>query len=210
MLLLPSEEYTDGHTRKTRTVFPKRAVRELITNMIMHQDLSVNGYAPRIEIYDDRIEFTSPGVPVISVDRFLDSNVSRNPKLARLLRFMNLAEERGMGIDTVESECENKYLPSPAIMNSDGLTRVTIFDHKSLRQFNSRDRINLVYMHCSLQYVKHIPMTNESLRSRFAEGVLSSTVASRWINEAVDSGMIKPFDPNSTSRRHASYIPSWA
>lgn len=210
MLLLPSEEYMDGQARKTRIVFPKRAVRELITNMIMHQDLSISGYAPRIEIYDDRVEFTNPGVPVIGIDRFLDSNMSRNPKLARLMRFMKLAEERGMGIDIVEAECEAKYLPSPSIMNSDGLTRVTIFDHKSLRQFNSRDRINLVYMHCSLQYVKHLPMANESLRSRFAEGVLSSTVASRWINEAIDAGMIKPFDPNSTSRRHANYIPTWA
>ena len=210
VLLLPSEEYMDGQARKTRTIFPRKAIRELIANMIMHQDLSISGYAPRIEIYEDRVEFTNPGVPIIGIDRFLDSNMSRNPKLARLMRFMKLAEERGMGIDIVEAECEVKYLPSPSIMNSDGLTRITIFDHKTLRQFNSRDRVNLVYMHCSLQYVKHLPMTNESLRSRFAEGVLSSTVASRWINESIEAGMIKPFDPNSTSRRHANYIPDWA
>lgn len=209
-LLLPSEEYMDGQVRKNRVVFPREAVRELITNMIMHQDFAISGYAPRIEIYSDRVEFTNPGAPIISIDRFLDSNMSRNPKLSRLMRFMKLCEERGMGIDIVETKCETNYLPSPAIMNSDGFTRVTVFDHKSLRQFNSHDRVNLVYMHCCLQYVKHTPMTNESLRSRFADGVLSSTVASRWINEAIEKGMIRPFDPSSSSRRHASYVPIWA
>lgn len=210
MLLLPSEEYIDGSTRKTRVVFPREAIRELIANMVMHQDLSSNGYPPRIEIYDDRIEFTNAGSPVIGIDRFLDSNMSRNPKLARLMHFMKLAEERGMGIDRVESECERNYLPSPVIKHNDGITSITVFDHKTLRQFNSNDRVNLVYMHCCFQYVNHSPMTNESLRSRFAEGVLSSTVASRWINEALEFGIIRPFDPNSKSKRHASYVPKWA
>ena len=210
MLLLPSEEYIDGQARKTRAIFPRNAVRELVTNMIMHQDFAITGYAPRIEIYNDRIEFSNPGEPIIMIERFLDSNRSRNPKLARLMRMMNLCEERGMGIDIVESACEHNYLPSPSILSGDGLTRVTLFDHKSLRQFNGRDRINLVYMHSCLQYVKHLPMTNGTLRSRFATDVLSPVVASKWINETLESGVIKPFDPNSTSRRHITYLPFWA
>lgn len=210
MLLLPSEEYLEGQTRKTREVFPREVIRELATNMIMHQDFAVQGYAPRIEIYDDRIEFSNPGTPVIEIQRFLDSNRSRNPKLAKLLRFMKLSEERGMGFDIVEYECELNYLPSPVINNTDSTTRVTVFDHKTLRQFNSSERINLVYMHCSLQHIKHLPTTNETLRSRFANGVLSPTVSSRWINEAVEKGFVRPFDPSSKSRRHASYVPFWA
>jgi ATP-dependent DNA helicase RecG len=210
MLLLPSEEYLDGTTRKTRQVFPRAAIRELTSNMLMHQDFSITGYAPRIEIYSDRIEFTNPGSPVIEVSRFLDSNRSRNPKLASLMRQMKLCEERGMGIDIVEDSCAQKYLPSASINNSDGFTRVTIFDHKTLRQFSAADRINLVYMHCCLQHVKGLSTTNETLRSRFGDGVLSSTVASRWINEAVEAGVIKAYDPESSSRRHASYIPVWA
>ena len=210
VLLLPSEEYFDGATRKTRQVFPRDAIRELTSNMLMHQDFSISGYAPRIEIYTDRVEFTNPGAPVIEVERFLDSNLSRNPKLAKLMRSMKLCEERGMGIDIVEDSCAKKYLPSASITSSDGFTRVTIFDHKTLRQFNSDDRINLVYMHCCLQHVKGQSMTNESLRSRFGEGTLSSTVASRWINEAVERGAIRPYDPDSSSRRHARYVPDWA
>jgi len=210
MLLIPSHEVMEGTTRVTKPVFPKEAIRELVSNMLIHQDFSATGYAPRIEIYSDRIEFTNPGAPVIGVDRFLDSNKSRNPKLAKLMRTMKLCEERGMGIDIVEDTCARNYLPSTTIISSDGFTCITIFDHKTLRQFNTLDRVNLVYMHCCLQYIKRLPMTNESLRSRFGEGVLSSTVASRWINEAVETGHIRPFDPDSSSRRHARYIPSWS
>ena len=208
-LLLPSEEYLEDGQRKTRDVFPKDAIRELLVNMLMHQDFSVGGYAPRVEIYADRIEFTSPGAPLISAERFLDSNRSRNPRLAKLMRAMKLCEERGMGLDIVEKECERKYLPSPAITTGNDFTRVTIFDHKTLRQFSSPERVNLVFMHCCLQYVNHKNMNNETLRSRFGEGILSPIVASRWINEALEKELIKPFDPNSKSRKHARYIPFW-
>jgi len=210
MALVPSEEYLEGDSRKVRQAFSREIIKELVTNMIIHQDFSISGYAPRVEIYEDRIEFTNPGSPVIRIDRFLDSNRSRNPKLAKLMRFMKLCEERGMGIDIVESECEKMYLPSPAITTTDDFTRVVVFDHKTLRQFNSQERINLVYMHCSLQYVKHASMTNETLRSRFGEGVLSSTVASRWISEALSADLIRPFDPMSSSRRQARYMPIWS
>jgi len=210
MLLLPSEEYIDGGTRQTRQVFPEDAIRELACNMLMHQDFSISGYAPRIEIYADRIEFTNPGSPVIAVERFMDRNRSRNPKLAYLMRTMKLCEERGMGIDIVEASCAKNYLPSVSISDDDGFTHATVHGHKTLRQFSSADRINLVYMHCCLQHVKDKMMTNESLRSRFGDGILSSTVASRWISETVENGLVKSYDPDSSSRKHASYIPHWA
>lgn len=96
MVMLPSEEYLHGGTRKIRQVFPREAIRELMANMLIHQDLSVVGYSPRVEIYENRVEFSNPGEPIIAVDRFLSSNQSRNPRLAKLMRQMKLCEERGM------------------------------------------------------------------------------------------------------------------
>lgn len=96
MVMLPSEEYLHGGTRKIRQVFLREAIRELMANMLIHQDLSVVGYSPRVEIYENRVEFSNPGEPIIAVDRFLSSNQSRNPRLAKLMRQMKLCEERGM------------------------------------------------------------------------------------------------------------------
>lgn len=208
-LLLPTVEYMDGAQRKERPTFPNDALRELLANMLIHQDFSIDGYCPRVEIYNDRIEFTNSGSPIIDVSRFLDLNRSRNPKLARVARFIGMCEERGMGIDKVEYACEKAYLPSPSPSASDGITRVILFGHKSLRQFNKNDRINLVYMHCCFQYINQTHLTNESLRSRFPSDTMSPTVASRWIKESLEHGVISKFDIDS-SRKNTSYVPSWA
>jgi hypothetical protein len=53
-------------------------------------------------------------------------------------------------------------------------------------------------------------MTNASLRKRFgiAEGNLA--MVSRVISDALAAGLIKPFDPSSTSRKLSQYVPFWA
>lgn len=207
--LIPNEEYMDGPQRRSRGIFSDDMIRELLANMVIHQDFGIDGYCPRVEIYGDRMEFTNSGMPTINVNRFLDLNMSRNAKLARLARFLGLCEERGMGIDKVEYCCEKAFLPSPMPSASDGITRVIVFGHKNLRQFSKVDRVNLVYMHCCFQFVNQAHLTNESLRSRFPEGVMSQIVASRWISETVESGLIEKFDPAS-SKKNTSYVPKWA
>lgn len=206
----PVEEYLRGGSRRRRSFITRAAVRELVTNMLIHQDFNAIGYAPRVEIFDDRIEFSNAGEPVISKDRFLDLNKSRNPRVARLARAMNLCEEQGTGFDIVERACEQLYLPSPSIMAGDGFTKVTVFSHKTLRQFSAADRVNLVYMHSCLQFGNHGELSNQSLRQRFPAEMMSSTVASRWITEALDEGRIKPSDSESQSRKYARYLPFWA
>lgn len=208
-LLLPHEEYMDRTQRKERVVFSDDIIRELLANTLIHQDFSVGGYYPRIEIYNDRIEFTNSGVPIIEISRFLDLNRSRNPKFAKVARFLRMCEERGMGIDKVEYACENLFLPSPAMFATDGITRIIVSSHKNLRQYSKDDRVNVVYMHCCLQFISQQHLTNESLRLRFPDNVMSPTVASRWISEALRSGLIVRFDASS-SKKNTSYIPFWA
>lgn len=208
-LLSPTEEYIEGITRKERSIFINNIVRELLPNTLLHQDFCTGGYCPRVEIYKNRIEFSNSGTPVIKPERFLDLNRSRNSGIIRLTRTMHICEERGMGIDNAETACAKNFLPSIKPSASDGITKVIVFGHKTLRQFTKADRINLVYMHCCLQYANQQNLTNESLRSRFPNGVMSPTVSSRWISEAVKEGFIVRFD-QSSSRKNTSYIPIWA
>ena len=69
-----------------------------------------------IEIYDNRIEFTNPGVPINEPDRLLDlPPISRNEDLANLFRKMHLVESRGSGIDKIIITLESENLPAPDI-----------------------------------------------------------------------------------------------
>ena len=61
--LVPQNEVIGPALRKTVRMYPELAVRELVVNALIHQDLSVTGAGPMVEIFDSRMEITNPGVP---------------------------------------------------------------------------------------------------------------------------------------------------
>jgi hypothetical protein len=94
--LVPSNEVIGQALRKSVPMYPELAVRELVANALIHQDLFVTGAGPMVEIFDGRIEFTNPGEPLVATDRFVDAPPrSRNEALASLMRRMGICEERG-------------------------------------------------------------------------------------------------------------------
>ena len=104
---LPTEEVNGGAFQRTIPEFPEVAVRELLANTLIHQDFSVTGTGPTVEIFDGRMEFTNAGEPLLDAMRFLDGVPrSRNEALASLMRRFNLCEERGTGIDKAVAEVE--------------------------------------------------------------------------------------------------------
>ena len=65
-------------------MFPDLAIRELVANALIHQDFLITGAGPMIEIFDDRIEVTNPGEPLVDTQRFPDTPPQvpkRNPGL---------------------------------------------------------------------------------------------------------------------------------
>ena len=78
-LPLTTEIYDKKGQRIERTDYPDIVIREIVANQIVHQDFSISGTNPMIEIYDNRIEFTNPGIPINEPDRLLDlPPISRN------------------------------------------------------------------------------------------------------------------------------------
>lgn len=208
---LPMNEEIGKVFRKEVKMFPELAIRELVANSIIHQDFSEKGTGPMIEIFDDRIEISNPGKPLISTMRFVDHNPqSRNEKLAQFMRRINICEERGSGIDKVIFECEYYQLPAPKFTEGENYTRVTLYAHKTLRQMDKDDKIRASYLHSCLKYVSGESMTNQTLRERFGIEEKNYSIASRIISEAIKSGQIKDFDPENKSKKHAKYLPFWA
>lgn len=207
---LPSEENIQGAFRQENSMYPELAIRELVANALIHQDLSITGTGPTIEIFDNRIEITNPGLPLIQVERFLDSPPrSRNEALASIMRRMRICEERGSGIDKVVDITEKKQLPAPKINVYDGHLKVSLFAQKNLTDMTKEEKIEATYMHACLKYVEQSPMSNPTLRTRFGLPQQKNSIASRIIKDAVEAEKIKPLDP-STAPRYMKYIPFWA
>jgi len=52
-------------------------------------------------------------------------------------------------------------------------------------------------------------MTNASVRERFVIEQRNSATASRLIREAVEAGLVVPYDPEA-GRKFMRYVPFWA
>lgn len=210
MALLPSNEVIERALRRTVHTYPEIAVRELVANALIHQDFFITGAGPMVEIFDDRIEITNPGEPLVSTDRFLDTPPkSRNEALAALMRRFNICEERGSGIDKVISHIELFQLPAPLFEVPEGFTRTMLFKYQPLKDMDKADRVRACYLHAGLKYLEHNFLTNTSVRERFGIEKQNRAMASRLISDAVKAGVIVPHDPHCAPK-HMKYMPWWA
>ena len=208
--LLPANEVVGRALRKAVPMFPEIAVRELVANALIHQDFVVTGAGPMVEIFDDRVEITNPGEPLVDTQRFVDTPPkSRNEALASRMRRFGICEERGSGIDKVVSQVELFQLPAPLFEVPEGFTRAVLFAHKPLPEMDKAERVRACYLHACLKYVTRGFLTNASLRERFGVEEKNKAAVSRYIREAVETGMIKPFDEDA-ARRLMKYVPIWA
>jgi predicted HTH transcriptional regulator len=191
-------------------MFPELAVRELVANALIHQDFFVTGTGPMVEIFDDRIEITNPGEPLVDTQRFVDTPPrSRNEALASLMRRFRICEERGSGIDKVVFQVELFQLPAPLFESPEGFTRAVLFAHKPLSAMDKADRVRACYLHACLSYVTRKEMTNTTLRTRFGVEEQNRSTVSRLIREAVEAGAIVPADPDAAPKL-MRYLPFWA
>lgn len=207
--LTPSHEEIGEVYRQEKNTYPEKAIRELVANALIHQDFSISGSSPMIEIYDNRMEITNPGSPLVEVERFMDKPPrSRNESLAALMRRMDICEERGSGIDKVISSVELHQLPAPIFEDLGGSTKIALFTHRQFQSLSKEDRLRACYWHCVFRYIMHEQMSNASLRERFGNAV-SSPMISRIIKDAQENKLIKVFD-SQAGPKAMRYIPYWA
>jgi ATP-dependent DNA helicase RecG len=205
---LPKEEkFIDG-VRKTVSTYSEIAIREIVANALIHQDFTVSGAGPVIEMYQDRIEITNPGHSLIAVDRIINERRSRNEKFAAAMREVGLCEERGGGIDKAIIEIEEMSLPAPEFFQSVNSWRVVIFGPKKFSQLSKADRVWSCFCHCVVRWIRHDFMSNTTLRKRFSLPDEEYQIASIVIADAKKAGKIIPADP-AQGRKNAKYIPYW-
>lgn len=212
-LQLPANEVIENALRKQVPVYPEIALRELVANELIHQDFSVRGSSPMIEIFSDRIEFTNPGESLVDPIRIIDAPPqSRNDRLASLMRRLNICEERGSGVDKVIFNVELFQLPAPKFEKVNGFTRATLYAPIPFKNMDKGDRIRACYQHACLMYVTNQKTTNASLRQRFGLDDSGVSTVTRIISDTYEANLIKvkTDDSGGASRRYAEYLPFWA
>ncbi len=206
--LMPRNEYIGKAFREERPLYPAIAIRELVANALIHQDMTVTGAGPLVEMFSDRLEITNPGQPLVQPERFLDFPPrSRNEALASLMRRMRLCEEQGTGIDKVLVAVELHQLPPPDFRVEGESVRTVLYAPRRFADMTPAERARACYQHAGLKYVSGQQMTNSTLRERLGIDSRNTAQASVVIRQALDTGLIRVADP---AHPRAGYIPFWA
>lgn len=209
-IVMPVREKITGIYRQREYGYSEIVLREVIANAIIHQDFSFNAQGPVIEIFNDRIEVTNSGRPLVEIIKIVNAApMSRNEQLARIMRRMNLCEELGTGWDRIVLVCEDEKNAVPKMYVDGNSTTVVMRCYMQYADMTLEERIWACYMHACVQYANRKLLTNTSLRERF--GLPENTVSkiSRLIKVAVEEKMIKVFDAKA-SNKQIKYKPFWA
>lgn len=100
----------EGVYRKDRWEYPIVALREVIRNAIIHRDYALSGKDIKIAIFDTKIEITSPGNLLPTVDfNEMDSRQSdiRNRILAPIFKKLGIIEQWGNGLQLIANELKD-------------------------------------------------------------------------------------------------------
>jgi ATP-dependent DNA helicase RecG len=110
-------------------LIPQDAWLEGIVNAVVHRSYSLGGDHIRVELFDDRIEITSPGgFPGLSHPGKLPevTRFARNPRIARACADLQLGQELGEGIRRMFEEMRSRGLADPLYAMGHGSVRLVL------------------------------------------------------------------------------------
>jgi ATP-dependent DNA helicase RecG len=206
--LLPQNEHIGLAYRESRPLYPEIAIRELIANALIHQDMTITGAGPQIELFSDRLEVTNPGKSLVSTNRMIDLPPrSRNEALAALMRRMGLCEEQGSGLDKAILSIEHFHLPPPKFQEEESTMQVTLYAPRSFANMTIEERVRACYQHAVMKYISGERMKNFTLCERLGIDSKNAAQATKVIRSTIQAKLIKPAD---SKHLRAGYIPIWA
>lgn len=126
-----TERYS-GMLREDGWIVPQRALREAVVNAVAHRDYAVLGSRVMVDVFDDRIEVTSPGA--LPNHKTPESVVgggpprSRNESIADFLLVQRMMEQRGTGFPRMKAAMRafNETMPELEANKDERWVRVTL------------------------------------------------------------------------------------
>ena len=106
----------DGMIRTELEDYPTKAVREALVNAIIHRDYQILGSEIHVDMFDDRLEISSPG-GMVDGSQIQDLDLNKIPSLRRntiisdIFNRLHFMERRGSGLTRIVesySDCKKK------------------------------------------------------------------------------------------------------
>lgn len=120
---------------------PEDAWLEAVVNAAVHRSYSLAGDHIRVEVFDDRIEVTSPGrfPGLVALSDPLDApRFARNPRIARVCADLDFGQELGEGIRRIFEEMRAAGLEDPTYRQTAGAVELTLSAEPVDRELEAR------------------------------------------------------------------------
>lgn len=170
-----------GMVREEQLEIPEVAFREALLNLIIHRNYHLPAPS-KIFIYDDRIEFFSPGNfwgPIKPDELLKGISYLRNPAICKVFRKLRLVEKMGTGFIQIFESYEKQGLKPPQIIEGDNFVKCIL--PRRYRQTKSElDILTLFYSQDEI--------TVHDVMKKYA---ISRATAQRWLQACIDKGAIE-------------------
>jgi ATP-dependent DNA helicase RecG len=195
----------EGGRRRDIPEYPENAVREVVTNSLMHRDYGPysDGTPCRLSIYSDRLECWNPGgiYGGQSVDDLGHENMpTRNPTLVSLLEIMRVAENRHSGIPVIRDEMRRAGLRQPVFVDSRDTFTVRLYNLPE-GPSEPADGMGALSKDALIAFCD-VPRSRQEVADHF--GVNVSYVAHAYLNPLAEEGELVrtlPDRPRSKNQR---------
>ncbi|OFO17152.1 DNA-binding protein [Corynebacterium sp. HMSC22B11] len=202
----------DGAFRRDLPDYPPVAVREAVVNALMHRDYSPHsqGSPVQISMFVDRLEITSPGglYGGVSVHSLGMDGVSstRNQRIATLLEDVHfpgggiVAENRGTGIDTMQTALADALMPPPHYLNTLNSFTVTFYRRKVAPQERYGTARDIV-----LEQLRGLSSASTSELTE--KTALSRSAVLKALNELIAEGIVERTEPDRSPKQRYRLCP---
>ena len=186
---LPSQTDRSRPERQVMLDYPPEVINELVKNAILHRDYSIEGAPIYFEITDNEVIIKSPGLPTSpisleSIKNFSAPSLSRNPKIMFVFEAMDLAEQRGLGFDTVRRLRIDYNLPLPVVTYENPYIVFTL--PRSNKSFVVSE-----YTDGERQVLEILRLTGRKTRGEIEEMIpLGAKTVSRIFNSLIEKGLV--------------------
>ncbi len=191
-----------GPKRDEKLELPAEAIREVLLNAIVHRNYHIDGPI-KIAIYDNRIEFFSPGTfpgPINLQNIKKGLTYIRNKMICKIFREAKYIEKLGSGFLTLFTSYEKYRLPTPQVIEGENFIKCILprqsLSSKPINGDSSHQEIVNLFEQASELSISEIIKTLNITRS----------TAGRKINELISRGILIRVGKGSETRYQKNTI----
>lgn len=187
-----------GTKREEVPAYSIPALREVITNSVVHRDYQKMHQPVKVAVFTNRVEIENPGnlMPGLTTYNLIHKRDWRNPLLAELLKKFGLGEMDGQGIDRLYALTLSIKVPAPQFVNNKNSFAVILSAPKSFESFTLEEK-KLVVM---VLLIMNEVIDNECVRNFFD---ITAEQASTLIKSMMTEKILQP---SGKSRKYAKYV----